>query len=75
VVQDFIASIVKLHHQRKYLKPKAFVVLRALGGSGFPRFHRETAPLKEISAAKSLRGPSCPWWFKIFIASIVKPHH
>jgi hypothetical protein len=66
VVQDFIGSIVKLHHylkpgrgaicesvnhqghqgpRRKYLKPKAFVILRALGGSGFHRLDRKTAPL------------------------------
>jgi hypothetical protein len=65
VVQDFIGSIVKLHHyhpggwgaiceivhhqghqgtRRKYLEPKAFVILRALGGSGLHRLHRETAP-------------------------------
>jgi hypothetical protein len=28
---------------RKYLKPKAFVILGALGGSGFHRLHHETA--------------------------------
>jgi hypothetical protein len=30
--------------RRKQLGPKAFVILRALGGSGFHRLHRETAP-------------------------------
>ena len=30
--------------RRKYMKPKAFVILRALGGSGFHLLHRETPP-------------------------------
>ena len=33
--------------RRKYLKPKAFVILRALGGSGFHPLHRETASLPD----------------------------
>jgi hypothetical protein len=47
VVVQFARSLTtkatKVHEGN--IEPKAFVILRALGGSGFRRLHRETAPL------------------------------
>jgi hypothetical protein len=45
VVQGFIGSKATKVHEGNIWKPKAFVILRALGGAGFHRLHRETAPL------------------------------
>jgi len=48
VVLQFAKSLTTMappRYAKEISEAKAFVILRALGGSGFDRLHHETAPL------------------------------